>query len=189
MAHTPEQIARLTYDAAQELLSGTVGTAPPFHLIAYSGGGRGHQANVPGKDAARYLHSQSQTLGSRLATTQTKERQGVYAQRGGTLPPGHYICQYVAHHAVFGECIRLLRTADAVAIHSPFSPHPIPHGRGNDFFIHGSGPKGSDGCIVPADGLQRRRLNQAVKAFQGKVVLQVKSVSYQLPAELAGQLA
>jgi hypothetical protein len=186
MAHATAQIV---CDAARELLTGTIGKEPPFHLITYSGGSRGHKANVSPKTAAAYLHGQANTLKSRLATTQTKESQGRYTQRGGTIPPGHYICHYVAHHPAFGECIQLQRTADALAIHSPFSPHPIPHGRGNDFFIHGSGPKGSDGCLVPASDGERRRLNRAVKLFEGRVVLQVKNVSYMLPAELEGQIA
>jgi hypothetical protein len=185
-----ENRAQLEYDAARELLSGTVGQARAFHVIAYSGGSRGHKPRVDPKKAAAYLHHQAGTLTGRLATTrQVNATDGKYVQRGGTLPPGHYTCHYVANHPTFGECIRLLRTADAVEIRSPFSPHPIPHGRGNDFFIHGSGPKGSDGCIVPANNDERLRLNHALKTFQGEVVLLVKNVSYMLPAELGGQLA
>ena len=189
MADQKGPVARLEYDAARELLTGSVGSARPFHVIAYSGGGRGHRTDVDAIRAARYLHAQAGTLSSRLANTpEIKTKAGAYVQRGGTLPPGHYTCHYRAHHLTFGECIQLLRTADAMAIHSPFSPHPIPHGRGDDFFIHGAGPKGSDGCIVPANDAERRRLNQAVKAFSGTVILLVKRVSYQLPAELSGQL-
>ena len=106
MAQTFGQSAQLVYDAARELLTGTIGREPPFHLITYSGGSRGHKANVTPKQV-----------------------------------------------------------------------------------IHGSGPKGSDGCLVPASDGERRRLNQAVKQFQGKVVLQVKNVGYELPAELGGQIA
>jgi hypothetical protein len=183
------QKAELVYDAAVELLSGTVG-GHHFRMVAYSGGSRGHKATVQPGLAEKYLHDQAATLSSRLATTtEVKDTKGNYIRRGGTLPPGHYECRYVAHHNHFGECIQLFRRADARAIHSPFSPHPIPHGRGNDFFIHGSGPKGSDGCIVPAIDAERRRLNHAVKEFRGKVVLQVKNVAYMLPAELEGQIA
>jgi hypothetical protein len=162
MATSSTSVAELVYDAARELLTGTIGTEPRFHLVAYSGGSRGHKSNVSSKEAAKYLHRQADTLSSRLATTQTKEQKGKYTQRGGTIPTGHYDCQYVKDHPTFGECIRLLRHKDAEAIHSPFSAHPIPHGRGNDFFIHGSGAKGSDGCIVPALRGERLRLNHAV---------------------------
>jgi hypothetical protein len=181
--------AQLVYDAARELLTGTIGSEPPFHLIAYSGGSRGH-AKVGRHSADKYLHGQATTLNSRLATTRTRTASdGSYTQRGGTIPPGHYMCHYVAHHPTFGECIQLRRTADALAIHSPFSRWPIPHGRGDDFFIHGSGAKGSDGCLVPAIREERLRLNKAVKNFPGTVVLFVRNVSYQLPAELERQFA
>ncbi|HKF03582.1 MAG TPA: hypothetical protein VKB49_14790 [Candidatus Sulfotelmatobacter sp.] len=189
MAVANGNVANLTYDAASEVLSGTIGR-DSFRMTAYSGGSRGHRAGVKPVLAAKYLHNEADTLSSRLATTsEVKDAQGRYKRRGGTLPPGHYACQYLPHHHTFGECIRLFRRADAIAIHTPFYPHPIPHGRGNDFFIHGSGPKGSDGCIVPAIEAERFRLNRAVKQFPGEVVIEVKNVSYQLPPELEHQIA
>jgi hypothetical protein len=183
--------AELVYDAALEQLTGTIPGNRPFNMKAYSGGGRGHAVHVSPTLAKKYLHSQGTALSSRMATThEITDDDGMYVQRGGTLPPGHYNCHYVEHHHTFHECIQLLTLGDALAIHSPFSPRPIPHKRKkDDFFIHGSGPKGSDGCIVPADDAERHRLNRAVKQFKGKVVLQVKNVSYILPAELEGQLA
>jgi len=180
--------AYLTYDAAQELLWGTVGREH-FHVKAFSGGSRGHKANVSSKLAAEYHHSESTKLSSRFANTPEVKKDGHYKQRGGTLPAGHYACRYIAHHHSFGECVQLLMLSDARAIHSPFSPRPIPHYRHDDFFVHGAGPKGSDGCIVPQSNLVRRRLNRAIKDFHGKVILVVKNVAYQLPAELEGQFA
>lgn len=188
MAGPAAKIAKLEYNAAAERLIGAIGDEQ-FHLIAYSGGSRGHKTNVSATQAAKYLHAHAATLTSQLANTRTIEKDGKYVQRGGTLPPGHYTCIYRQHHAAFAECVQLLRTPDAVAIHSPFSPFPIPHGRGDDFFIHGSGPKGSDGCIVPANNAERLRLNKAVKEFPGKVILHVTHVSYMLPAELSRQFA
>ena len=78
----------------------------------------------------------------------------------------------------------LRRRDDAKAIHSPFSAHPIPHGRTDEFFIHGHGRKGSDGCLVPDSDLERMRLTKAIKEYSGAVTLLVKNVSYQLPAEV-----
>ena len=187
MADPATEIARLEYNAAGERLVGTIANAH-FNFVAYSGGSRGHKANVSAPLAADYLHKQSNSLLSRLATTRTIEKGGKFSQRGGTLPPGHYLCRYLEQHSSFGECIQLLQTRDALAIHSPFSAFPIPHGRGG-FFIHGSGPKGSDGCVVPANNAERLRLNKAVRDFSGKVILEVTHVSYMLPAELGGQLA
>jgi len=181
-------VANLEYDAARERLIGSV-AGQHFNCIAYSGGSRGHRANVGAPLANKYLHAGAGSLLSHLATTRTIEKKdGTFVQRGGTLPPGHYRCRYIEHHSVFGSCIQLVQTRDALAIHSPESPFPIPHGRGG-FFIHGSGPKGSDGCIVLANGYDRQHLNAAVKDFAGVVVLHVTHVGYMLPAELGGQLA
>jgi len=187
MTQPATKIARLEYNAARERLTGAIGEVH-FNFIAYSGGSRGHTAHIKTRLAKAYLHTQADSLFSHLATTKTIEKNETFIQRGGTLPPGHYRCQYLEDHPPFGPCIQLVQTRDALAIHSPFSPFPIPHGRGG-FFIHGSGPKGSDGCIVPSDPADRQRLNKAVRDFEGKVVLEVTHVSYMLPAELGGQLA
>jgi hypothetical protein len=186
MSHNTVHTGTLVYDAAAELLSGKIGHHT-FHMRAFSGGSRGH-AHVNASTAKKYLHHQAGNLSSHFANTPEISKGGHYKQRGGTLPAGHYTCEYMANHKTFHECIRLHRGADATAIHSPFSPFPIPHHRGDDFFIHGHGPKGSDGCIVPEYDGERRRLNQAVHHFAGKVILEVKNVSYLLPAELEGQI-
>jgi hypothetical protein len=174
-------IAHLQYDAASERISGWIGTEH-FNERAFSGGSRGHKT-VGVKLAKEYLHDQENTLQSRLSTTgEKKDAHGNYLQRGGTIPPGHYTCHYIEHHKSFKECIRLDPTKDAYAIYSPFASMPIYHHRGG-FYIHGHGPKGSDGCLVPESEHKRRVLNQAIKNFKGVVVLEVIHVSYMLPAE------
>jgi hypothetical protein len=176
--------ASLTYDAASEILSGCVGNVS-FHDFAHSGGARGHKATTSAK-AVRYLHSSPLNKSSgRLATTPEvyDKKSDTYVQRGGTLPPGHYHCIYEAAHPTFHECIRLEQMRDAHTIVSPFARHRIVHHRGG-FFIHGHGPKGSDGCLVLANELRRIILNKAVDDFDGRVVLKVTHVSYMLPAEL-----
>ncbi len=95
---------------------------------------------------------------------------------------GTIAAEYVANHKVFKECIFLRPMRDAHAIYSPFASVPIVHHRGG-FFIHGHGPKGSDGCLVPRDESRRKALNSAVKEFDGNVVLEVTHASYMLPAE------
>jgi hypothetical protein len=164
----------LTYDIAKELLYGTVGKHR-FHIRAFSGGGRGKKQKYgPGE----------QTLPSRLSTTIADEKHGV---RGGPLPPGEYQCAYVAHHTVFHECVHLKTTLSSRYIASPFSRFPIWHGRpkDGDFYIHGRGRLGSDGCIVPEVGAELARLNKAVKECPG-TKLTVVNASYMLPAELEG---
>src|SRR4051812_47661157 len=97
--------ARLNYNAATEILSGRIGHET-FRDIAYSGGARGHKATTPAK-VVRYHHSSplNESLG-RLATTREAydKKTDTYTQRGGTIPPGHYQCVYVADHASFHEC-------------------------------------------------------------------------------------
>lgn len=187
MDHTHKhqtKIAKLVYSAASQTLTGLIGDIH-FNDIAYSGGSRGHKATASA-NAKRYLHASSlnESMG-RLATTREiyDKKSDTYSQRGGTIPPGHYHCVYVASHPSFHECIRLDQMRDAHAIVSPFARHAIVHHRGG-FFIHGHGPKGSDGCVVLANETRRKLLNQAVKRYQGRVVLEVTHVSYILPAEL-----
>ena len=68
MAQNVTHRAELVYDAARELLLGTVGSER-FHMLAYSGGSRGHKAGVQPQVATKYLHPQAGTLSSRMATT------------------------------------------------------------------------------------------------------------------------
>jgi hypothetical protein len=179
------QVANLTYDAEAETLSGTIGKEK-FNITAYSGGSRGHK-KVDKNTGEAYRHSEETSMFSRFANTKTigeGTTKDPYKQRGGTLPPGHYSCSYVEHHKAFGECIYLKRDADT-RIHYPTSTGVSLNTRGDDFYIHGSGPKGSDGCIVITDNSERRRLNHAIKDFNhhGHVILCVIHVAYVLPAE------
>lgn len=179
-----KHVARLTYNAASEMLTGAIGKEH-FNEVAHSGGGRGHKANVSTEKSTRYLHNSpvQESLG-RLATTREiyDKKTDTYRQRGGTIPPGHYKCRYMAKHPTFGECVYLEPLEDARAIRSPFASVPIIHHRGG-FFIHGHGPKGSDGCLVLAHESRRKALNRAIQNFGGSVILEVTHASYMLPAE------
>src|SRR2546430_12937135 len=93
-------IAKLTYDAAAERLFGAIGNAH-IYQTAYSGGGRGHRAHITRDQTTRYLHNNPQTqLYGQFATTKAIEDKAHhgYVQRGGPIPPGHYLCRYVANH-------------------------------------------------------------------------------------------
>jgi hypothetical protein len=167
-------VANLTYNAAAELLVGDIGEKH-FYMRAVSGGGRGSRVAGVAQDAVT----------SHLATTALmKDAKGHHLQRGGVLPPGKYQCVYMARHRTFHECIWLNRSAQQMRhFNSPFAMHPIAHHRGNDFFIHGTGKLGSDGCIVPVHIAERAKLNHAIRDFSGNVYLTVTNVSYLLPAE------
>jgi hypothetical protein len=100
------------------------------------------------------------------------------------LPPGLYACRYVAAHPTYHECVRLFRDPEKGRfISSPLASHPIPHNRDDDFFIHGRGDLGSNGCIVPDVPAQRLLLTHAIRNYPGLVTLEVRHVSYALPAE------
>jgi|SRR5579862_913169 len=153
----------LTYSIAREWLEGQIGTTH-FSFHAWSGGGRGQKGSHAEHTSQSY-------------DVFRKERVGV---RGGPLPPGLYICRYVAHHPTFHECIFLEQTLTAL-LEVDASAHIRFYDRGG-FYIHGRGPKGSDGCIVPGSEGDRHRLNQAVKHSTSAVLLKVTDLGMPLPA-------
>jgi len=191
----PKQKAFLTYYASTETLSGNIGNIH-FNEKAYSGGSRGHK-KVSKSKALSYLHAEADTMMSRLATTPLQEhivkgKKGkkdttTFIHRGGAIPSGHYICRYKKNHPPFHECIFLEQQKDALSIKSPFSMTEIVHKRGG-FYIHGAGPKGSDGCLVFDEKNDERRklLNKTIHDFDGEVILEVINNSYMLPAEIGG---
>lgn len=192
--HNPNVL--LTFDAAAGMLCGVIPGNKAFRMHAESGGGRGH-IPVSRAKAAVYLHKQGELLASHYSnTSELKDTKGKYVTRGGTLPAGHYTCEYKLKSSVGEDVIQLFAHMDAKAIYSPFSAQKIPHGTFNHktgaydprhgFYIHGSGEKGSDGCIVPRPPAERVRLSHAVRDYHGKVILVVSNVSYILPAELGG---
>lgn len=100
-------------------------------VLAVSGGGRGQLmdgVSLPyGQDDGRRLCSTSYTI-------KADAERGI---RGGPIPPGAYRIHRSATNDVLGRS-------------SFLEPDPANAMWGRDgFFIHGPGPKGSDGCIVP----------------------------------------
>lgn len=155
----------LTYSIAREWLEGTVGKAR-FSMRAFSGGGRGRTGSGASHDAGSYD-----------VFRKTDHAGGVH---GGPLPPGLYICRYVAHHHHFGECIFLMQTPTALFTVDAKAEIRF-HDRGG-FFIHGRGAHGSDGCIVPESQSERTRLNRAIRDEAGMVLLKVEEQGMPLPA-------
>jgi len=171
--------ALLTYNAQWEKLTGTIGEEH-FDEHAVSGGSRGHK-NIDDKRAGLFLHDEADTLKSRSPLTREMQAgpngKEHYVQRGGTIPPGHYDCVYVASYPKLGgEVIRLVQHKDALTYQGPFMDQAVEHHRGG-FYIHGRGPKGSDGCIIFDNNSRRMDLNKAIKHFikdlHGKVILNV----------------
>jgi hypothetical protein len=144
--------ADLTYYIFEGLLTGIV-NGRMIHMIALSGGGGGstlHQTvmsmNNPYMEALK-------TVGS-----------GKTHVHGGPLPPGKYIIEKPSKHHHLGLSARL----DPPAGHAPM-------GR-DGFYIHGVGPHGSDGCIVPTDKGQFQMLMDLLAKSGGGNLLVVETM-------------
>jgi len=155
----------LHYSIATETLSGTIGTAT-FLVRAWSGGRRG--ATRPGAQS---------TFASYDVFRKEDHGKGIH---GGPIPPGIYLCRYVANHAKFHECIFLEQTLTSLLRVDANATIRL-YGR-DAFYIHARGPHGSDGCIVPENEAVRLQLNKSVKNAQGTVMLQVVDPGFPLPA-------
>ena len=88
---------------------------------------------------------------------------------GGPLPPGKYKMVYQKSHRVFGKCIYL----EPIQIEEMI-PGITEFKKRNGFFVHGRGDRGSDGCIVPFDPSQRKKLNSAIAMSPSDVELVVR---------------
>lgn len=156
----------LIYSIAREWLDGDV-EGERFSLRAWSGGGRGRTG--PGAEHAVASYD--------VFRRTQHEKIDVH---GGPLPPGLYVCRYVQNHPHFHECIFLEQTITAL-IRVDANAHMRFYDR-SGFYIHGRGPHGSDGCIVPDSEADRRRLNRAVKDAASAVLLKVTEPGMPLPA-------
>ena len=104
-------------------------------LNALSGGGHGskvHPAGQPGQLGVAYWHTQRQKTG---------------LLRGG-LPPGFYKVHKPAQHPHLGLSAYPEPTLTALLHLNLFRSSGVSVTQRGGFYIHGIGPKGSDGCIV-----------------------------------------
>jgi hypothetical protein len=151
----------LGYSIVKEWLEGTVGNEK-FSMRAWSGGGRGRLGGGAEHTAASYDVFRKET------------DPGTAHIHGGPIPPGAYICYYLAHHRRYGECIFLQQTVTSLIDVQVKGGLAIRFYNRDGFFIHGRGKHGSDGCIVPENQSARARLNKALKkAGKGTVMLKV----------------
>ena len=130
----------LTYDIANERLFGAIGNQN-IALWARSGGGRGSKIHPDGE---------SGQLGLALWDTQRQE-DGAKRIRGGPLPPGAYVVQKPAIHPTLGLSAYLEQTVTSLLYANPSSAIGLSVTNRDGFYIHGRGPKGSDGCVVPME--------------------------------------
>jgi hypothetical protein len=118
----------IRYDSAHETL--TLPDGSVWHAV--SGGGRGRRTLIrDGKGRVRRRRVLADG-GERDWTVKATD-----TLRGGPLPPGLYLVHPPALHPRLGPACLL-------------EPYPGNAMRGrDDFWIHGPGRRGSDGCIVP----------------------------------------
>lgn len=152
----------LQYSIMDECLYGTIGKTS-FSMKAYSGGGRGSTAGMERQDLKHWNTNKK-------APATFDE-----ASRGGPLPIGFYIVSYLGRYKHFGECARIDQTIASLLQRDLDSPIGIKVTDRDGFLIHGAGPKGSDGCIVPASKSALRNLLAAIKAQKAPIGLLVHS--------------
>lgn len=135
-------MADLVYNIATYTLKGIVGGVS-FESRGYSGGRGGSKVD----GVSVYF------LANNVLSTHIKKIDGDNNSIGGTLPLGIYN-MYI--HEKELRWIRLLPSNDRAM-----------HNR-NGFAIHGSGSRGSDGCIVLTDSAILTRLVEQVMSVSGK---------------------
>jgi hypothetical protein len=121
--------AHLTYYIFEGVLVG-IADSKLIHLSAYSGGGGGSTKNPTTESANNpYLYALKEV------DLKFKDKSKNKHVHGGPIPPGGYRVETPATHKKLGLSAKLV------------PQQALPNDRGG-FYIHGSGPHGSDGCIV-----------------------------------------
>jgi hypothetical protein len=124
--------ASLTYSISEGLLTGLANGAM-IYVTALSGGGGGSTRHGGNSDT------------NNPYSTGVKTEEGKTHQHGGPIPTGRYRILPPSRHPHLGLSCRL----------DPYDADQTRHMGGRDgFYIHGRGPHGSDGCIVPMEDFQ-----------------------------------
>lgn len=158
----PQETFMLRYSIADEMLYGTVG-GESISTKAFSGGGRGSNAGAERTDLAHW------------STRKKAPEHFDIEKRGGPLPVGLYAATYIGKYKKFGECARLNQTLTSLLQEDPTAPLGVKVTDRDGFLIHGEGPKGSDGCIVPANKEALKSILGAIKREGCPVLLEVHS--------------
>jgi hypothetical protein len=140
-----------------------------FHVLALSGDGAG--SIRPTRDDS--LHHPYYLLANPYMETWKAQAQPVTRPeghvQGGPVPPGKYAIDTPSQHPHLGLSARLV------------SATLKPMGR-DGFFIHGQGPHGSNGCIVPLDGAKFGELMRALTDTHGGTLFVRENMSNTTPA-------
>jgi hypothetical protein len=142
--------AVLTYYLFEGVLVGTAG-GKMFHIFAVSGGGGGSTSTKKGWIDDNLVNNPDAT------SVKTQDGKGGH-HHGGPIPVGSYTIAKPGHHPHLGYSARLIADKGN-------------HMMGRDgFFIHGRGPHGSDGCMVPLNGSELHDLLNALEKDGGGVL-------------------
>jgi hypothetical protein len=151
--------AQLTYYIFEGLLVGNAG-GKSIHMFALSGGGGGSKSKKQGWIDGQVVNNPYMTG---LKTLDSKKGH----QHGGPLPAGQYTIQKPEkNHGGHGRWATL----------APHSGNAM-LGRGG-FAIHGSGPHGSDGCIVPTNPGDFTELLDALEKDGGGTLVVAESMGF-----------
>jgi len=146
--------AYLTYYIWEGLLTGVI-NGRLFHMSALSGGAGGSTQRRT-TDAANNPYMEG------LKTTGAAKAKG--HTHGGPIPPGSYTIKKPGQHRHLGLSAQLVH------------PRWKPMGR-DGFYIHGRGPHGSDGCIVPLAPHNFQELMSALTTTNGGELVVQESMS------------
>ena len=94
--------------------------------------------------------------------------------RGGPLPVGLYLAKYYGFHAHLGRCAILMQTISSLLHADPWSDIGMSVTNRAGFYIHGKGPKGSDGCIVPSKNSDLKSILDALEDEDSVIALLVQ---------------
>lgn len=143
-SHAAHKSSELTYYVFEGVLAGTL-NGQTISISAVSGGGGGSKTKPPNETMNNpYMYG-------------LKEVKGPSGNRGGPIPLGRFKIGAPAHHAHLGMAAALTPET------------PMPNNRGG-FYIHGRGPLGSDGCIVPMTAHDFQRVMQGLTASHGGIL-------------------
>ena len=134
----------LTYYIFEGVLVGKAG-AQMIHMVAFSGGGGGSTRHPPA-DSTNNPYMTALKMTAKNVTPHV---------HGGALPIGDYGIDRPKLHPTLGPSARLTPSKGQTMF-----------GR-DGFFIHGRGPHGSDGCIVPSSPADLVRLLSILESSQG----------------------
>jgi hypothetical protein len=145
----PLRGARLTFYIKEGLIVGHAG-GKHVQISAWSGGGGGSKTGWLQKDVVNQPDKVSQK-------TTGGHNDHKHHHHGGPIPPGQYTIRTPdGSHPNLGPISAAL---------IPAKQNQMFHRGG--FFIHGRGPHGSDGCIVPHTSTQFHALMAALKHDHG----------------------